>query len=398
MASDSTQGRLGQSESSRTSSTNLSPEREKTDDGLREERNKTDQVVTARQEDLARHADAMVHHARDTADAVLSAARDKADSVLDAARDKADDRQASVKGNAEHASVERERATADSAIQYERDSADETLREEREEYANMLRAFLPLEREITDHSLRSERIRADEALVNRDDFLAIVSHDLRDLLGGIMLSSKVLATRARKNEASASMLVETERIGRYVTQMGRLIGDLVDIAGIEAGKLAVALTPGDLAVSIAEAADTFQPAAAFRGITLESRVDAAPLKATFDHNRILQVLGNLVSNALKYTPQGGKITLVGEHDKADVRLTVSDTGSGIPEESLKLIFERFTQVGADKHGGLGLGLYISRCLVEAHGGSIEAQSKLGAGTDICIRLPARFEGSSSTPS
>jgi len=388
MESDSTRNALSQPERGRRSSTNLSPEREETDKSLRHERDKTDQAVAARQVDMARRADAMLDHARNTADAVLSVARDNADAVLDAARDRADERQASGSGNADQAALDKERSVADDALQSERDSADEILREEREEHANTLRGFMPLERDSTDRSLRSERIRADEAVLNRDDFLAIVAHDLRDMLGGIMLSSQVLANRAERDEAGARTLAETARIGRYVSRMGRLIGDLVDIARVDAGKLAVAPTPGNLAVLIAEAADTFQTAAASRGITLESRVDAAPLQASFDHNRILQVLGNLVSNALKYTPQGGSITLVGERDDCGVRLTVSDTGSGIPEESLESVFERFTQVGANEHGGLGLGLHISRCLVEAHGGSIRAESKPGAGTRICLTLPA----------
>lgn len=172
----------------------------------------------------------------------------------------------------------------------------------------------------------------------------------------------------------------------------------MDIASVDAGKLAVAPSPGNLAVVIAEAADTFQTAAASRGITLESLVAAAPLNASFDHNHILQVLGNPVSNALKYTPRGGRITLVGERDDSGVRLTVSDAGSGIPEEALESVFERFTQVGANEHGGLGLGLHISRCLVHAHGGSIRAESKSGAGTRICVTLPANSSRTSSTAS
>lgn len=396
--SDSTQDAREQVGHGRQSSSSLSPEREKTDESLRKERDKTDRAMAARQAEMARHAEAMVDHARTTADAVLSVARDNADAVLDAARDKADERQASGSSNLEQAVLAEERSVADEAVQAERDSADEALREEREEHANTLRGFMPMERESTDRSLRSERIRADQAVMNRDDFLAIVAHDLRDMLGGIMLSSKVLAMRAERDEAGASTLAETVRIGRYVARMGRLIGDLVDIASVDAGKLAVSPSPGNLAVLIAEAADTFQMAAASRGITLESVVDAEPLHASFDHNRILQVLGNLVSNALKYTPRGGKITLVGERDDGGVRLTVSDTGSGVPEAALESVFERFTQVGANEHGGLGLGLYISRCLVQAHGGSIRAESKPGAGTRICLTLPANSLRTGSTAS
>jgi signal transduction histidine kinase len=382
----------------RQTTSNRRPERESTDQSLRQERDKTDRALATRQADMARRADAMVDHARNTADAVLSVARDTAEAVLDAARDKADERRLSGGGNSDQAALEEERGVADNALQAERKDAEEVLREERDEYARALRTFLPLGRESTDRSLRSERIRADQAVVNRDDFLAIVAHDLRGMLNGILLSSALLAQRAERDNADASTLAETVRIGRYVARMERLIGDLVDIASVDAGKLAVAPSSGYLAGPIAEAADAFQTAAASKGITLESRVGALPLQASFDHNRILQVLGNLVSNALKYTPRGGKITLVGVRDDGGVRLTVSDTGSGIPEEALESIFERFTQVGANGHGGLGLGLYISRCLVQAHGGSIRAESDPGAGTRICLTLPGNSSRSSSTAS
>lgn len=360
--------------------------RSRTDASLRLEREKTDEAVAARQESVARHADAVVERARDNADAVLAEARENADAVLSVARDLADEgldpssRAQLVLGE--------ERALADGALRVERDSADEVLREEREEFADAMRHFLPVERECTDRYLRSERIRSDRALVNRDDFLAIVTHDLRDLLGGIVLSSTVLSKRAQQDEAGATTLAETRRIARYAARMGRLIGDLVDVASIDAGKLAIEPAPGNVALLIAEAADAFQAAAAAKGIALESRIDAPPLPATFDHERILQVLGNLISNALKYTPKGGRITLVGCRDGAGVRLSVSDTGPGIPEEALESVFERFSQGRPGEHGGLGLGLYISRCLVEAQGGRIWAQRRPGAGSMLFLTLPA----------
>lgn len=361
--------------------------RSRTDESLRLEREKTDQAVAARQENVARHADAVVDRARQNADAVLSQAREDADAVLEGARDTADERR-DPGGHAERAALGEERELADEALRGERECADGVLREEREEHAQAMRRFLPLERESTDHYLRSERIRSDAALGNRDDFLAIVTHDLRDLLGGIVLSSTVLATRAQQDDAGADTLAETRRIARYAARMGRLIGDLLDIASIDAGKLAVEPAPGNVALLIAEAADAFKAAAAARGIGLESRIDAAPLPASFDHERVLQVLGNLISNALKYTPKGGTITLVGERDGAGVRLSVGDTGRGIPEDALESVFERFSQVGAGERGGLGLGLYISRCLVEAQGGRIWAQRRPGAGSMLSLTLPA----------
>jgi signal transduction histidine kinase len=109
----------------------------------------------------------------------------------------------------------------------------------------------------------------------------------------------------------------------------------------------------------------------------------------FDHDRILQVLANLISNSLKFTPEGGKIMIYGEPDGANLRLSVVDTGTGIPQGALDSIFERFSQADRkSRRGGLGLGLYISRCIIEAHGGRIWAQSQPGAGTEVSLTLPA----------
>jgi signal transduction histidine kinase len=170
------------------------------------------------------------------------------------------------------------------------------------------------------------------------------------------------------------------------------IGDLVDVASIDAGKLAITPARLDVALPIAEVEDTFKATAAAKGISLQTRIGAAPLIAAFDHDRILQVLANLVSNALKFTPRGGQILICGERQGSDVRVCVADTGSGIPHDALERIFERFSQVGENDRRGLGLGLYISRCVIETHGGRIWAESQPGAGSKVCFTLP-QFAGS-----
>ena len=370
---------------------NLTPQRVKTDDSLRVEREKTDHAVAASQQKVAKHADTVVEHARDNADAVLNVARENADAVLVAARDKADELLESGERHANTAAkiLVEERELADDALRDARDNADETLRVERDGHARSLRKFLPLERESTDRFLRSERMHSDDALVNRDDFLAIVTHDLRDLLGGIVMSASVISKSASQNEQGNGILAQSERIQRYAARMNRLIGDLTDVASIDAGKLAIASTPGDLAALLTEAEDLFKAAAAAKGIGVVCAMASAPLLAAFDHDRILQVLGNLVSNSLRFTPAGGRITICGERDAANVRVSVVDTGSGIPEGALETIFERFSQTGQkDRRGGLGLGLYISRCIIEAHGGRIWAESQPGGGAKVLLTLPA----------
>ena len=368
---------------------NHAPERERTDESLRTEREKTDHAVRAKREDVAKHADAVVDRARDNADGVLRLARENADTVLEAAREKADGKlDPDARGLQPKAAIIEERALADGALRDERDGADETLRLEREEHARTLVRFLPLERESTDRYLLTERNRSDDALANRDDFLAIVAHDLRDLIGGVVMSAALLSKRAPQNEEGANILAETKRIERYAARMKRLIGDLIDVASIDAGKLAVTPARGDLAILIAEAVDTFRATAAAKGVLLETRIDTAPLLAAFDHERILQVLANLISNSLKFTLQGGSITVGGEREGGSIRLSVRDTGGGIPDHALERIFERFSQVDRNDRRGLGLGLYISRCIVEAHEGRIWAESQPGKGSRISFTLPA----------
>lgn len=371
---------------------NHAPERERTNQSLRTEREKADHAVRAKREHVAKHADAVVDRARDNADGVLRLARQNADAVLEVAREKADGKlDPDARGLEPKAAIIEERAIADGALRDERDGADETLRLEREEHGRTLVRFLPLERESTDRYLLTERNRSDDALANRDDFLAIVAHDLRDLIGGVVMSAALLAKRAPQNEEGADILAETKRIERYAARMKRLIGDLIDVASIDAGKLAVAPATGDLAVLIAEAADTFRATASAKGVILETRIDPASLLATFDHERILQVLANLIANSLKFTLQG-TITIRGEREAGNVRLSVRDTGGGIPDHALERIFERFSQVDRNDRRGLGLGLYISRCIVEAHGGRIWAESQPGQGSKISFTLPAHCPG------
>ena len=370
----------------------LTPQRIETNNSLRVEREKTDHAVAASQERVAKHADAVVERARDNADAVLNVARENADAVLDVARDKADQLLQSGQGRAGPAAaiLLEERALADESLRDERDNADETLRGEREAHARSLAKFLPLERDSTDRFLRSERMHSDDAVVNRDDFLAIVTHDLRDLLGGIVVSAAVISRSAAQNKEGSNTLAETQRIQRYAARMNRLIGDLTDVASIDAGKLAIAPSLRDLATLIAEAEDSFKATASVKGISVLSAITAGPLLAVFDYDRIMQVVANLISNSLRFTPEGGKIIISGERDAANVRLSVVDTGTGIPEGALDSIFERFSQAGRkDRRGRLGLGLYISRCIIEAHGGQIWAQSEPGAGAKILFTLPAK---------
>jgi signal transduction histidine kinase len=352
-----------------------SADREQTDESLRVEREKTDHALAERQA-AEEDSDLVVRRARESADALLTEVRAKADELLEGSP------QVGTR-----ATLAEEREQEDEALQDERASADESLRRERDENARVLSRLLPLEREKTDRFLLTERARSDVALSNRDNFLGLVSHDLRNLLGGIVLSAELLSARAPENEEGTQTLETAARIQRYAARMNRLIGDLIDVASIDAGKLAITPVPGDAATLMAEAVDTFQASASAKGISLQAEIVEGPLPAEFDHDRMLQVLANVIANAIKFTSQGGSIRIRGERAGDELRFSISDTGSGIPGNMLEAIFERFWQVGKGDRRGVGLGLYISRCIVEAHGGKIWAESTLGEGSRLCFTLP-----------
>jgi signal transduction histidine kinase len=352
-----------------------SPERARTDESLRTEREKTDGALTDRQETIDETADEVVRRARETADAVVFAAREKADQPPPSHLPPED-------------LIAQQRLREDEALRNERAAADESLRLERNEDAESLSRLLPLEREKTDRFLLTERVRSDNAVAHRDDFLSIVSHDLRNLLGGIVMSASLLSDAAPEDDAGKKTVDGMKRIQRYAARMNRLIGDLVDVASIDAGKLALTPTRGDSGLLIAETVDLFQGLAAAKGISLKSVSLAPTLQADFDHDRMLQVLANLITNSIKFTEAGGNISVAGERAETGLRFCVSDTGSGVPGNLLEAIFERFWQVGKNDRRGVGLGLYISKCIVEAHGGRIWAESVSGKGSTFSFTVPA----------
>jgi len=349
------------------------PERKQTDESLADERAKADHALSEKRAAVEQKADVVIERAREEADDVLSAARARADEKLENP----------VSSKQAQAVIAQERAVEDKVVSDARAEADETLRRERE--ASRSRLF-PLERDETDRYLLTERARSDEDLATRDDFLGMVSHDLRDLLNGILLNALVIADNDGKAEAGKSSLLAAQRIQRSAGRMGRLIGDLVDIASIDAGKLAVVPTVADAAAVVLEAIETWGPLASTKGIALQA-IAHGPVPASFDHERTLQILGNLITNAVKFSTRGGAIVVDVEEAGGEARFSVKDTGLGIPSDKLDAIFERFWQVGRNDRRGLGLGLYISRCLVDAHGGKIWAESEPGVGSTFFFTVP-----------
>ena len=354
-----------------------SGERVQTDDSLRDEREKTDRAITDSRDLVQDHADDVLRLARQEADEVLHEARQRADQLL---------AESAGTLSADKA-VAMERELEDAVVRDDREAADETLALERAETARILARLLPAERDQTDQHLLAERVQADGALANRDDFLGVVAHDLRDLLGGVLMSAAVIARVVGATEHAARVHTEIDRIRRHAARANRLIADLVDIASIDAGRLSMLPQPGDLQSLLCEAGDEFRPSAAAKNITLIVDDRRAALPAEFDHARLFQVIGNLIANAIKFSPGGSRITLRAQRRGDHVACVVSDQGPGIPADQIEKVFERFVQVNNDQRG-LGLGLFIAKRIVEAHAGRIWAESTLGQGTSVLFTLPA----------
>ncbi|HEX8139299.1 MAG TPA: response regulator [Pyrinomonadaceae bacterium] len=240
--------------------------------------------------------------------------------------------------------------------------------------------------------IREQAARAEAERANRtkDEFLATLSHELRTPLTAILGWSHLLRTN-RLDESNIARAVET--IERNARAQSQLIDDLLDVSRIITGKLRLELHPVDL-VSIIEAAiDSMRPAAEAKAIRFDVSLERDASRVSGDSNRLQQVVWNLFSNAVKFTPDGGRVTVRLDRTDSHARITVSDTGQGIEPQFLPFIFDRFRQADGSttrKHGGLGLGLAIVRHLVELHGGTIKVQSEgQGRGATFTIELPLR---------
>ena len=361
-----------------TSDKKSSPERVQTDTSLRTERVKADEELARERELIAEDADQVVRKARELADSTIDAARVKAEAEL----------KGLGAAPAGLKMVKAEHFKEDKAISVERAAADATLLDEREERRLALKSLLHLERQETDEHLLAERDRFDHRLDNRDDFLGMVSHDLRSMVGGIALCAARIIKSGKSDEERAKTIQLAENIQRYSARMNRLLGDLVDVTSIEAGHLSVNPTEHDAVALVKSATEAFQPLALERKVSLEANASVERLLAKFDYERVLQVVGNLLSNAIKFTLPDGRINIGVEAAGPEIRFSVADSGTGIPPEKKEIIFERFWQASSNDRRGIGLGLFISKRIVEAHKGRIWVESASAKGTTFCFTLPA----------
>jgi signal transduction histidine kinase len=254
-----------------------------------------------------------------------------------------------------------------------------------QEEVDLIASLAALLSSALDLSAAEAQIQAAAAM--RDDLLAIVSHDLRNPLFAIISAAALLGDDdVRADDASLAHCVGIiERNGR---RMASMIKDLLDFEGLRGGGLSVA--PSSLAVGplLAETLEMIQPQARERSQQL-TLVCPDGVTAWFDRERTLQVLSNLVGNAVKFTPEGGTVTLTAEPTATEVVISVRDTGPGIPPDDVAHVFDRYWQAKRADRRGIGLGLPIAKGLVEAQGGRLWVESEPGRGTTFFFTLPAR---------
>lgn len=231
------------------------------------------------------------------------------------------------------------------------------------------------------------RQQAEEASRLKEEFLATVSHELRTPLNAVVGWSRLLRSGQLDGDGAIHAV---EVIERNAAAQRQIIEDLLDVSRIITGKLRINTQPVDLLLIIHAAIDAVRPAAEAKEIRISTHIEAPDPIVRADSERLQQVLWNLLANAVKFTPSGGKVDVYLEQHGSLAEIRIEDSGPGVPLEFLPRIFERFSQADGSstrKHGGLGLGLAIVRHLVELHGGTVSAANREDGGAVLTVRLP-----------
>ncbi len=229
--------------------------------------------------------------------------------------------------------------------------------------------------------------QAQRATQARDDVLALVSHDLRSPLGTVQMSASFLLEMLETPGATPPLQQQLRIIQRAVTRADRLIGDLLDVSRIESGSLEVEHEPLDAAQLLVETVEEHRPIAQEKGITITSEWTGPRATISGDRDRISQLFSNLIGNALKFTPPDGLVSVNGVSGPTVVTFSVSDSGPGIAVDHLPHLFNRFWQANRASRSGAGLGLSIAKGIVEAHQGTLIAESVVGEGSTFTFTIP-----------
>lgn len=379
----------------------LEKSRTETDASIGIERAEADEVIARAVARADRQLDALIARDRVLADQGLTRFRQSADDLLAAERSAAPEPSSQVAGErlAADDNKRAERSATDSVFEDERRRAD-GRGEKRREARGLTHTQRETRRHQTNVHLSDERAEADAIAAERDmssnaleaarnadaersDVFAMVTHDLRTPLCVIVANADVIA----KEPAGIQVREAAEDITHAAARMGRLVTDLFDVARIDAGTFSLDKRPHHVQALLSKIRHSFRPLFDGRGVALSVEVPPADVVASFDHDRVEQMLSNLLGNALKFTAPGGAVDVHVEHDTDELVLVVRDEGTGIHPEFLPHVFDRFSQHDRDGRRGLGLGLYLCRTIATAHGGDISVLSDVGAGSTFRVWLP-----------
>jgi signal transduction histidine kinase len=231
---------------------------------------------------------------------------------------------------------------------------------------------------------RAARQAAEFMSHAREQVLGVVAHDLRNPLSLLGMTTQLLAEPdLAPDRRQTTLAIST----RAVQRMNRLIGDLLDIVRLESGHLSLNLGSSDVNHLLTETIEAFEARASEQGISLVVTPAPSGTVVQADEERVLQLIDNLVGNALKFTPSGGRVSIAGYVDDGEVRIAVADTGPGIAEEQRSRLFDRFWQARGNDRRGLGLGLAIAKGIAEAHGGRLWVDSTVGQGSTFQFAIP-----------
>ncbi|MDQ3230536.1 MAG: HAMP domain-containing histidine kinase [Pseudobdellovibrionaceae bacterium] len=368
--------------------------RERTDKSLRVERKKTDDSLVRVTKESEQRTDDAISTSRTNSDDDKYRERLDSDNFRNA--DPSDNR------------FLQERQTADDSLGSEPCRIDAYFADERKQKTLVEHVFFTRERQETDKDLNSEReetdvevLRSEEilnyeredhlatkkALSTRDEFLAIVGRDLTNPVASISMTVDLLRKGPYNSENDDLTRRFLDLIGRNAEEALRLISDLVDMERIASGKLSLDRKPYNLNEAIQNAVEKFKYVASEKNSSIRFKPSLNHSVAFCDPDRIAQVLSNLVSNAIKFTPKGGEIILSVNSSQDEFLVSVEDNGPGIQAEEQTLIFERFLQTKKADKRGLGLGLHISKMIVEGHEGKIWVDSRYGQGSTFYFTVP-----------
>ena len=374
-----------------------------TDASLDAERATSDADSPVSAADARRLLDDHIERDRILADLKLLKFRNGADRTLSRERSESPSPNSSVSDERDSADQRKkvEREVTDALLLRERQRSDLAVETQRNEH-DAVRIGLDVRRQDTDDQLSTERRSADTTATalgetrsalaeaqtkegRQHDVLGTVAHDLRSPLSAISMRAENIAERTAETHIRTS----AQAITLAAARMERLLSDLLDVVRIESGTLRIVKRQHDVGTLLLEVLRWYQPMFAARDITFTVTTPTAGIEASFDYDRIVQVLSNLLGNAMKFTQGGGTVTLHVERQREVVAFELRDNGPGIPQSALSHVFERFWQIDSDVRRGLGLGLHICENIVQAHGGKIWAESEAGKGATFRFTLPVQ---------